>query len=230
MEEVMHENLSNHLELLFENAPKTRRAFELKEELLANSVERYNDLISSGVTSENAYKNVINSIGNVSELFKGLDEMSSNEIKEADEKIKKLAIIKTVAVGIYIFSVFVLIFSALLEDIIHTNFDVALLGFLIMILIDIVPTCMLVYISSVYPHYRKQDDTVVENFKEWKSETHKSKSIKGAVITVLWTLTVLLYFAISFATFAWYATWIIFLVAICAQAVIELVFRLKEMK
>jgi len=230
MEDIMQENLSNHLELLFENAPKTRRAFELKEELLTNSVERYDDLIKNGVTPENAYKNVINSIGNVSELFRGLEEMSLNEIKEADEKIKKLAIIKTVAVGLYIFSVFVLILFSLLEDIIHTSIDLPLLGFLIMLFIDIIPTCMLVYVSSVYPHYRKQDDTVVENFKEWKSEANKSKSIKGAVITVMWTLTVLLYFAISFATFAWYASWIIFLVAICAQAVIELVFRLKEMK
>ncbi|MDF2941345.1 MAG: hypothetical protein K0S01_203 [Herbinix sp.] len=226
----MNENLSNHLELLFENAPKTRRAFELKEELLANSVERYDDLIKNGVTPENAYKNVINSIGNVSELFKGLEEMSQNDIKQADEKVKKLALIKTIAVGLYIFSVFILILFALLADSIHTPIDLPLLGFLLMILIDIVPTCMLVYVSSVYPHYRKQDDTVVESFKEWKSESYKSKSIKGSVITVMWTIAVLLYFAISFATFAWYATWIIFLVAICAQAIISLIFRLKEMK
>lgn len=226
----MNENLSNHLDLLFEKAPKTRRAFELKEELLANSVEHYDDLIKNGVSPENAYKNVINSIGNVSELFKGLEEMSLNEMKEADEKIKKLAVVKTVAVGIYIFSVFVLILFSLLDESIQTNIDMATLGFLIMILIDIVPTCMLVYVSSVYPNYRKHDDTIVENFKEWKSETQKSKTIKGAVICVLWTLTILLYFTISFATFAWYATWIIFLVAVCAQAVIELLFRLKEMK
>jgi len=226
----MNENLSNHLDLLFEKAPKTRRAFELKEELLANSEERYNDLIKSGVSPENAYKNVINSIGNVSELFKGLEEMSLNEVKEADEKIKKLALVKTVAVGIYIFSVFILILFSLLDDTIHSTIDLALTGFLIMILIDIVPTCMLVYVSSVYPNYSKKDDTIVENFKEWKSETHKMKTIKGAVICVLWTLTILLYFAISFATMAWYITWIIFLIAICAQAVVELLFRLKEMQ
>lgn len=226
----MNENLSNHLDLLFEKAPKTRKAFELKEELLANSVERYDDLIKSGATPENAYKNVINSIGNVSELFKGLEEMSLNEIKEADEKIKKIAILKTAAIGLYIFSVFVLIASALLDEMLYTTIDLPLVGFLIMILIDIVPTCMLVYISTAYPNYRKQDDTVVENFKEWKSGTQKNKSIKGAVTSVLWTLTIVLYFAISFATFAWYVTWIIFLVAVCAQAVVELVFRLKEMK
>jgi len=225
----MNENLSNHLDLLFEKAPKTRRAFELKEELLVNSEERYNDLLTSGVTPENSYKNVINSIGNVSELFKGLEEMSLNDVKEVDEKNKKMAIIKTAAVGIYIFSVFVLILFGMLEDTLNTRLELSLIGFMLMILIDIIPTCMLVYVSSVYPNYRKHDNTVVENFKEWKSETQKSKSVKGAVTLVLWTLTVLLYFAISFTTFAWYSTWIIFLVALCAQAVVELLFRLREL-
>ncbi len=226
----MNSNLSNHLELLFEKAPKTRRAFELKEELLTNSEERYNDLINQGVAPENAYKNVINSIGNVSELFKGLEEMSLNEIKEADEKIKKLALIKTAAVGLYIFSVFIFFLFVMLQNTIHTSLDLPVIGLLAMIFINIIPTCMLVYASSVYPNYRKRDDTIVENFKEWKSETNKIKSIKGAVISVLWTIIILLYFVISFATFAWYATWIIFLVGACAQAVIELFFRLKELK
>jgi len=228
MEEIMNEKLRNHLDLLFENAPKTRKAFELKEELLANSDERYNDLIRSGITPEDAYKNVVNSIGDVSELFKGLAEVEVGEDKEANEIIKKLALIKSAAVGLYIFSFVILILFSLLRPSYHANFPV--IGFMIMILIDIIPTCMLVYVSNVYPKYNRQADTVVEDFKEWKSETKKSKALKNSIISVLWTLTVLLYFAISFATWSWQVSWIIFLVAICAQTVIGLVFRLKEIK
>lgn len=226
----MNEKMQNHIELLFENAPQTRKAFELKEELLANSEERYQDLIISGISPDNAFKNVINSIGNVSELFQGLEEINTEDKIELDARIKKTALIKTVSVGIFIFSVVVLIAFSLLDDTMNSDIDFTLVGFILMILLDIIPTCMLVYISSLYPKYRKQEDTIVEDFKEWKSDSIKMKSIKTASTCVLWASTILLYFAISFATFAWYATWIIFLVALCIQTIMELLFRLKELK
>lgn len=226
----MKDNLRNHLDLLFEDAPKTRRAFELKEELFTNSVERYDDLTGNGVSPEDAYKNVINSIGNVSELFKGLEEMSSEEIKQEDEKIKKLAIIKTTAVGLYIFSFAVFLWFALLRHPFAHRSDMSITGIIAMILIDIIPTCMLVFVSSAYPKHRRIDDTIVEEFKAWKSETQKIRSVKSATYLLLWTITLLLYFAVSFATMAWNISWVIFLVGICANAAIELVFRLKEMK
>ena len=92
-----------------------------------------------------------------------------------------------------------------------------------MLFIDIIPTCLLVYIANISPKYSKAEDTIVEEFKEWKSDSMKLKSVKQATYSVLWTLTVFLYFLISFITFAWYATWMIFLIAICAQAIIEYV-------
>ncbi|MBE5965498.1 MAG: hypothetical protein E7255_00730 [Lachnospiraceae bacterium] len=226
----MNEKMKNHIEMLFEHAPQTRKAFELKEELLANSEERYQDLISNGVSPENAFKNVVNSIGNVSELFKGLDDINTEDEKALDERIKKTAIIKTIAIGIYIFSFVIFITLAFAEGTVYSSIDLSMVGFIAMILIDIIPTCMLVYISSLYPKYKKREDTIVEEFKEWKSDTIKMKSIKHSVIGVLWASIVLLYFAISFATFAWYATWMIFLIGICIHTIIELLFRLKELK
>jgi hypothetical protein len=237
----MNDKIRNHIEKLFENAPSTRKALELKEELLANSEERYQDLIANGVSTEDAVKNVINSIGNVSELFQGLEEVNPDNDQLYYDRMKKAAIIKTTAVGIYIFSIVVFIFCVFINDISYGahgywsgfnggNMNYVMLGLILMILIDIVPTCMLVYVSSIYPKYNKREDTVVEDFKEWKSGSLKVKAIKGSVRTVIWTSTVLIYFAVSFFTFAWYATWIIFLVALCVQAVVELLFRLKELE
>lgn len=238
----MNEKLSNHIQMLFEKAPKTRKALELKEELLVNSEERYQDLIAGGISSEDAIKNVIISIGNVSELFQGLEDSNPELNGDNDARIKKSAIIKTIAAGIYIFSVVVLFTFVFIDSIIHrsTGFleglpgsdpiNYTMVGIILMILIDIIPTCMLVYITSMYPNYRKQEDTLVEDFKEWKNDNIKKKSVKGAVSLVLWTSTILLYFALSFATFAWYATWIIFLAALCIQTIIELLFRLKEIR
>ena len=241
----MNEKIKNHIELLFEKAPKTRKALELKEELLANSEERYQDLIANGVSQEDAIKNVISSIGNVSELFQGLEEMTSEQNAYYYEKVKKAAVLKTVAIGIYLFSIVVFIFFIFVDRMsfnpynFMTNitgiymgghFDYKMLGFILMIIIDIIPTCMLVYISTMYPKNSKDGITVVEEFKEWNSSNKKKQSIKGAVSAVLWAAAVLFYFAISFVTYDWYITWIVFLIALCLQAVIELVFRLKESK
>lgn len=236
----MNERIVNHINKLFENAPKTRKALELKEELQANSEERYQDLIADGLSQEDAIKNVINSLGNVSELFQGLEDSSVDEVVRYDDYIKKAAISRTVAAGIYIFSLVVLFFFIFVDNLTyqpmmnipgmlwqgHVNYT--MFGVILAMLIDIAPTCLLVYITSLAPRYRKQNDTVVEDFKEWKNNSERARSVKNAASGVLWTACILLYFAVSFATYAWYMTWIIFLVAACLQTVIILFFRLKE--
>ena len=63
----MNENLKNYLDEVFKKAPKTRKALELKEELLSNSQDRYEDLIHGGTSAEDAYDMVVSSIGNVEE-------------------------------------------------------------------------------------------------------------------------------------------------------------------
>jgi uncharacterized membrane protein len=224
----MNERMRNHIEKLFEEAPKTRKAFELREELLVNSEERYQDLLATGVSEDDAFRHVISSIGNVKELFQGLEDTKPEDKAELEAKTKKIAIIRTVAVGLYIFSFFVFLVLNMYD--MYTNVDLSLIGLAAMIFIAIVPTCMLVYAANIYPKYRRTDDTIVEDFKEWKSETKKAKSVKGAVSCIVWTATLLLYFVVSFVTYAWYATWIIFIAAACVQAIVELMFRLKEMK
>ncbi len=224
----MNERMRNHIEKLFEDAPKSRKAFELREELLANSQERYQDLLATGVSEDDAFRHVISSIGNVKELFQGLNDPIVVDKTELEGKIQKIAILRTVAVGLYIFSVFVFLVCNMSD--MYSSLDLSLVGFAAMIFISIIPTCMLVYAANIYPKYRKTEDTIVEEFKEWKSESKKAKSVKGAVSCIIWTATLLLYFAVSFATFAWYVTWIIFVAAACVQAIAELIFRLKEIK
>lgn len=241
----MNEKIKNHIEMLFEKAPKTRKALELKEELLANSEERYQDLIANGISQEDAIKNVISSIGNVSELFQGLEDLAPEQNIVYYERAKRAAVLKTVAIGIYLLGAVVFVFFILVNRMTYSpfgftanltgiymggHFDYVMFGFILMIVIDIIPTCMLVYISSMYPKNRNQGITVVEEFKEWNSSNRKNRSIKGAVSAVLWAVTVMFYFAVSFTTYDWNITWIIFLIALSLQTVIELVFRLKESK
>ena len=226
----MDERMRTHIEKLFENAPKTRKAIELKEELLANSEERYQDLVADGATADDAFKHVISSIGNVSELFRGLEEAPSQSREEYEAQLHKVAVVKTAAVGLYILGAVVFFASGLLDGYVYSSVNITFIGFILMLLIASIPTCMLVYVGSRYPRYKKTADTVVEDFKEWKSDSLKKKSVKNASLLVAWTFVILIYFAVSFLTFAWYATWIIFLAGACIHAIIELMFRVKEMK
>ena len=44
----MKEKIRKHINELFKDAPKTRRAVELKEEMAQNTIEKYEDLIAEG--------------------------------------------------------------------------------------------------------------------------------------------------------------------------------------
>lgn len=99
----MKEKIVQYFNQLFEDAPKTRKALELKQELTQNALDKYEDLMQEGrYSEEDAYQNVIQSVGDVRELFGDLEEKNLLELPEKDRK--KRAMLKAVAVGLYIFA------------------------------------------------------------------------------------------------------------------------------
>lgn len=99
----MNDKLRKHMDMLFEDAPKNRKALELKEELYGNSVERFEDLVSDGMGEDDAYKTVISSIGDITALFGSLEISDSINNYGSDESLKKSAFLKAISVGLYIF-------------------------------------------------------------------------------------------------------------------------------
>lgn len=222
----MNERIKKHIDLLFESAPKTRKAMDLKEELLLNTNEKYQDLISNGYTDEDAYQNVVESIGDVTELFDELEDKNLYNMREADRR--KRALVTSIAIGLYIFAGITFFTCVLIEDSIATHFDVVILGLILAAAICIIPTCMLVYVANMYPEYQKKEENLVESLKESRYTTDKDKAVKDAVSAIIWMLALIFYFIISFITMAWYITWVIFLIGGCIQAITELIFSLKR--
>lgn len=68
----MYEKLQVKIDGLFENSPKNNRARELKEELMANLIDKYNDLIEKGKEEDEAVSLAVASIGDVDEVIRGL--------------------------------------------------------------------------------------------------------------------------------------------------------------
>ena len=232
----VRERLQRHLNILFEKAPHVREVFDLQEELLANSLARFNDLTERGMPEEDAYQSVIGSIGNVDELIAALPHSSAGAAIDGidgsafplddEERRARSALITTVAVGLYVLAGAVFfggIFFGSMWD------SAVLLGLVIAVLICIAPTCLLVYNAYRWPKYGKKSETVVENFKEWNNNSQKSRALRKAISSVLWTGTLILYFLISFSSGAWYITWVIYLIAGCVESVVGLLFRIREM-
>ena len=78
------------------------------------------------------------------------------------------------------------------------------------------------------PKYSKYEDTMVEEFKEWKGKKDKNKEIRKAISSIIWTLTVIIYIFISFTFGIWYISWIIFIIASLIENIITLIFKLGE--
>lgn len=224
----MKEKIRQHFNELFADAPKTRKALDLKEEMIQNAMDKYDDMVADGYSEEDAYHNVVESIGDVTELFPEVEERNLLTLSEKDRK--KKAVFTATAVGLYIFAGVVFFFFALISEITRSyRYDLAALGFVLALLICIVPTVMFVYAANMYPGYTKREkDDMVEQYKEVKYNNNKEKAVRRSVNSVIWTTTLVLYFIISFATYDWHITWILFLIAPCVQAIVKLIFELKN--
>lgn len=217
----MNDRLRKYINNLFEEAPQTRKTVELKEEILQNITDKYYDLLSEGKTEEAAYNIAIASVGEVNELIDSLKINSEVKVnpsyKELDEVRKRSAKTIAIAVSLYILSLLPLVV-----------FDGHAVGFVMMLAMIAIATAMIIYNNISKPRYMKIDDTIVEEFKEWK-ENRGNKGL-NSLISAIWSLTTAIYFIVSFITGAWYITWVIFLIATAINSVIKAVFDLKGEK
>jgi len=87
----MNERINAHIEGLFQEAPKTKKIIELKEEIISNCNCKYDDLIADGSSPDEAFKSVIAGIGDVSELIAQLETGMSADAHLVEEGKKRSA-------------------------------------------------------------------------------------------------------------------------------------------
>ena len=209
----MNEKLRRYIEDLFANAPSTVRAVELKEEMYQNLTDKYNDLIAEGKSEESAYNIAIASIEDVDSLISGL---SGTKSVESQASKKRSGIFVSIAIALYILSPVPVIW-------IQNEAGVVLL-----FLFVAVATALLIYNGVTREKYVKTDDTMVEEFKEWKQNGKQKGKAVNAIVGSFWLIAVCVYIVVSFMTGAWYITWIIFLIAAAISSLIRGLFMLKQ--
>lgn len=211
--------LREHIDKLFADAPPTRRAAELKEELLQNLTEKYDDLVSQGKTPDAAYNVAVASIGDVSALIgelRGAPSYTPEQEQELRAYQQRKALLTAIAVMLYILSPVPVIVIA------------GLPGLLLLFVFVATATGLLIYQSMNKPLFLAKDDTVTEEFKQWRENTSKGRQLFKALSSALWAVAVVIYFLLSFYTGQWHITWVVFPIAGALSAILKAVIDLKQ--
>ena len=98
----MREQLIQYVSLLFAGAENCE---DTRQEILQNTLDRYDDLIAQGKSEEAAYRLAITGIGDVNEILGRKDTVLpavtvAEARTETDTAVKKL--LRAIAVGLYI--------------------------------------------------------------------------------------------------------------------------------
>ena len=214
----MREQLIQYVELLFAGAPNST---EIKQEILQNTLDRYDDLVSQGKSPEAAYRLAISGIGDINEIINSETEYHApsyeapryeepvyrsapEETKE--DKNKKLN--RAIAVAMYILCPFPLI--------ILSEFGESTIGLFLMFLLIAAATFLLIMNG--------------EDKKEAPTEGRAiaMRNPESPIKRMIGIITLIIYLVISFSTGAWFITWLIFPIATCVKQLIRACMDLKE--
>ena len=215
----MNNRLREYIDNLFATAPSNMKAVEVKEEILQNLTDKYNDLIAEGKSEDVAFNIAVASIGDVSELIRELQGLPQqyNKISEENGKQRqRTALMTAIAIGLYIFSPVPVI-------LIQNEIGVVFLFVFIAI-----ATGMLVFNGITKSKNQQVPDTMVEEFKEWRERNSGKNQLQKSITSAIWAIGVVIYFLISFSTGAWYITWVIFLVIAAIEGVVKAVFDMSK--
>ncbi len=221
----MREKLTEYLNDLFQSAPDTPKNRELREELLQNSLDKYDDLIKNGTSEAAAFNLVVGGLGDVTVLLREIHGTSAAPFtapakstpaadEDAEKRSQKWAACLAVSVMLYIASI---IPPIMLSD---TRFEDNL-GPALMFAIAAIATCILLYGKFVFKKTTKADE-------QDPARTPGAASVKNPLFAslngLLWAIILVIYFAVSFGTMSWHVTWLIFPIGGALSGVLKAIF------
>lgn len=206
----MRKQLTQYVELLFAGAPQAR---DIQQEILQNTLERYDDLIAQGKSPEAAYSLSISGIGDINEILwaekASFDSTPHSAPEKSDDKNNKLR--RAIAIAMYIISPIPLF---ILGDEI---------GLSILCLLAAAATALLVMNGKDH-----KDDEPEMDYAAMNPETAMRHKTRESIHTLIWCIGLAVYLIMSFATGAWYITWVMFPLIGCVQGLVDAITDLKE--
>jgi Na+-transporting methylmalonyl-CoA/oxaloacetate decarboxylase gamma subunit len=195
----MREQLIQYVNLLFAGCPENG---DMKQEILQNTLDRYDDLLAQGKAPEAAYRLAITGIGDINEVL-GSTAPSPAPMPTAtsaaeEEQSDKKKLMRAVAIGMYI--------CCVLPLFILGNIGNGIIGLCLMFLLIAAATVLMVMASSD---------------KEEKEQEDQQKSKQTPLDKTLNTVALVLFLALSFFTGAWHITWLIWPIMAAVKGIIR---------
>lgn len=211
----MREQLIQYVNLLFAGAPNSE---EIRQEILQNTLDRYDDLIAQGKSPEAAYRLAISGIGDINEIL-GNDTIASSDYTPSPQAFhdsekhdtpekKKM---RAAAIVFYILCILPLL---ILGDLGYES-----LGFSLTLIMVAAATYLMILGSKTEP---EEENTVS------KQKTSPRQELKRSIGAFIWAIGLALYIVLSFLTNAWYITWILFPIIGCVHGLVKACMDLKE--
>lgn len=215
----MREQLVQYVNLLFAGAPESE---DIRAEILQNTLDRYDDLVAQGKSPEAAYRLAISGIGDINEILGTTSVQNAAPVQskantvyepEEDPQAKKY---RAIAIAMYIICPVPLF--------ILSELGMSTLGLCLTIGLVAAATYVMVI-------YGKKDNEEAENSPNnvhYEAETTPQANLNKSISSFVWAIGLAVYFIVSFATGAWYITWIIFPILGCTEGLIKAIIDLKE--
>lgn len=207
----MREQLIQYVNLLFAGAPDCD---EMKQEILQNTLDRYDDLIAEGKVPEAAYRLAIAGIGDLGEILGTTPQQAPVYTRapkpQSDGDTDKKKWMRAIAVALYILCptpLFVL-----------CEFGLEIIGLCVLLAIVAVATLLIILGAKKEPE---------EEFHVPQTMTPEIE-LRRSIDKLVTTVGVIAYFAISFTTRQWHITWLVFPIIGAVKGLIHAVLDYKE--
>lgn len=209
----MREQLQQYVELLFAGAPDSE---DIKQEILQNTLDRYDDLIAQGKVPEAAYRLAITGIGDINEILGSAAQVipaaPAREVHpEEDAAAAKRKRTRAIAIGLYIICIIPLI--------VLSSFGLDTLG--------LCATLSIVAVATVAIIQNQEPDDEEEVHQSRKPDSPRGE-LHRSIRSLIGIITLIVYLAVSFLTGAWYITWLIFPLSGAVKGLVRAILDLKE--
>ncbi len=237
----MKAKLAEYINTIFADAerrsPANPRLAELKEEMLQNLNEKYDDLLAEGRSPAAAYNIAVAGVGDITDLLEAVcgpapaepapteqpPKESTALTPEQEETIRRYhgrsAILTAIAVALYILCV---VPAILLGD--------SVVGPTLMFVMVAVATALLIFNAMTKPKLLRDADDNDDDDDDGRAKVGRPRRspVYGAISGALWVLTVCVYLLVSYASGYWHITWMIFLIATAVDNIIKAIFDIRR--
>ncbi len=197
----MEDKIRQYIESVFRDVPGSRRADNIRSEILQNLLDKYHDLIAEGKSEEEAYAIAISSGGDLSGIVadlkgenvkynynyeKQFDRLYEKQYRREKKKCSRFdSLLWPIVVCVY------LLYSFFVPGAWWYSWDIFIFA---------------AAGSSLFRFF-----TVKSN----------RKARRSALSNFVWTSTVAIYFVVSFLTDRWDVSWMIFVLAIAVSGIAD---------